>query len=86
MHKQVFEALLSSMLESAEGISDLLFTVGRPPLTEAHVQLEEFPIDTPNAVLCTADIAAMGPHVINGSDRRDCRQNSFDERAHRGSL
>jgi hypothetical protein len=35
------------MISSGEGISDLLFAVGRPPIVEEHGVLEEFPIETP---------------------------------------
>ena len=34
------------MVESAEGVSDLLFAVGKPPIVEQYGKLIEFPIDT----------------------------------------
>ena len=33
------------MIGSSEGISDLLFAVGKPPIVEENGLLEEFPID-----------------------------------------
>ncbi len=35
MNKETIDELLSAMIASQDGISDLLFTVGRPPLVEA---------------------------------------------------
>lgn len=69
MNKQSFDALLTGMIQSIEGVSDLLFTVGRPPLVEAHGWLEEFPIDTPDSCLDSTHIAAIIAHVINGDER-----------------
>jgi twitching motility protein PilT len=51
MNKQIVDEILSAMIRSGEGISDLLFTVGKPPLIEAHGCLSQFPIKTPAAVL-----------------------------------
>ncbi len=70
MNRQIIDDLLSAMIASQDGISDLLFTVGRPPLVEAYGVLEEFPVQT-------ADSAAFGPqeiselvdHLINGDER-----------------
>ena len=69
MNKQVFDALLTAMIQSTDGISDLLFTVGRLPLVEIHGRLQEFPLDPPGSVLDPTHIAAMTAHVINGDQR-----------------
>ncbi|MEY2439765.1 MAG: hypothetical protein QOI34_1150, partial [Verrucomicrobiota bacterium] len=34
------------MVQSSDGISDLLFAVGKPPITEEHGLLHEFPVET----------------------------------------
>jgi twitching motility protein PilT len=69
MNKQVLDALFAGMLQSMEGVSDLLFTVGRPPLIEAHGWLEEFRTDPPYSVLDDSHISAIAAHVIGGDER-----------------
>src|SRR5438105_11848472 len=51
MNKKTIDALLTAMLQTSDGVSDLLFICGRPPLVEIHGQLTEFPIDTPTRAL-----------------------------------
>jgi twitching motility protein PilT len=55
MDKATIHALLGSMVQSAEHVSDLLLLQGRPPMVESHGRLVTFPIDTPNSLL-TADL------------------------------
>lgn len=57
------------MISSSEGISDLLFAVGKPPVVEEHGTLEEFPIDTPTGVLDEAQIEQIAEHVMQGDER-----------------
>lgn len=57
------------MISSSEGVSDLLFAVGKPPVLEEHGTLEEFPIDTPTGVLDSAQIAQIAEHVMQGDER-----------------
>ena len=51
MNKQIIDELLSAMIRSGDGVSDLLFTIGKPPYVESHGCLSEFPIKMPAAVL-----------------------------------
>jgi twitching motility protein PilT len=69
VNKQVIDALLSAMISSSEGVSDLLFAVGKPPVIEEHGTLEEFPIDTPTGLLDSAQIAQIADHVMDGDER-----------------
>jgi twitching motility protein PilT len=69
MDRKTVDALLTGMLESADGVSDLLFIVGKPPLVEVHGRLSDFPIDTPETVLTPALIEQIAGHVMNGSER-----------------
>jgi twitching motility protein PilT len=69
MDRATVDALLTGMLESAEGVSDLLFIAGKPPLLEVHGRLSEFPIDTPDQVLTPALIEQLAGHMMNGSER-----------------
>ena len=55
------------MIGSKEGISDLLFTVGKPPLVESHGSLSEF--QTPTAVFGAEEIDQLIDHIIHGDER-----------------
>ena len=57
------------MISSSEGVSDLLFAVGKPPVVEEHGTLEEFPIDTPTGLLDSAQIEKIAEHVMEGDER-----------------
>ena len=57
------------MISSSEGVSDLLFAVGKPPVLEEHGTLEEFPIDTPTGVLDSTQIEQIAEHVMEGDER-----------------
>jgi twitching motility protein PilT len=69
MDRQTVDALLTGMLESADGVSDLLFISGKPPLVEVHGRLADFPIDTPESVLTPALIEQLADLIMNGSER-----------------
>jgi twitching motility protein PilT len=69
MDRQTVDALLTGMLESADGVSDLLFIAGKPPLVEVHGRLNDFPIDTPDSVLTPVLIEQIAAHIMNGSER-----------------
>jgi twitching motility protein PilT len=57
------------MISSSQGISDLLFTVGRPPIIEEHGVLEEFPVETPTGVLDSALVEQIATHLMGGDER-----------------
>lgn len=57
------------MISSSEGISDLLFAVGRPPIVEEHGVLEEFPVETETGVLDSTQIGQIATHLM-GDDQR----------------
>ena len=69
MDRQTVDSLLTGMLESADGVSDLLFIAGKPPLVEVHGRLSDFPIDTPETVLTPALIEQLAGQIMNGSER-----------------
>lgn len=69
MDRKTVDALLTGMLESADGVSDLLFISGKPPLVEVHGRLSDFPIDTPESVLTPALIEEIAALIMNGSER-----------------
>lgn len=69
MDKQVIDELLSAMIHSEDGVSDLLFTVGKPPFVEAHGSLSEFPIKTPAPALGSEEIDQLADHIISNDER-----------------
>ena len=69
MNKQAIDELLSAMISNEDDISDLLFTVGKPPFVEAHGCLSEFPIKTPASVFGSSEIDQLADHIINEDDR-----------------
>ncbi|MDQ6809904.1 MAG: PilT/PilU family type 4a pilus ATPase, partial [Verrucomicrobiota bacterium] len=69
VNKELIDALLRAMIESGDGVSDLLFAVGKPPIVERHGALEEFPIDTADGILAPAQIEQIGAHLMNGEPR-----------------
>ena len=69
MDRATVDALLTSMIQSEKGISDLLFIEGKPPLLDVYGKLRDFPIDTPGSVLTSQLIQQIADHVINGNER-----------------
>ena len=69
MNREIVDALLTGMLQSGDGVSDLLFVAGKPPLIEYHGRLQEFPIDTPDSVLDSDLIQQVGDIMIDGNAR-----------------
>jgi twitching motility protein PilT len=67
MNREIVDALLTGMLESGDGVSDLLFVAGKPPLVETHGRLQDFPIDT--AVMTSPMIEAMAAQIMDGNER-----------------
>jgi twitching motility protein PilT len=69
MDRENVDSLLTGMLQSAEGISDLLFISGKPPLVEVHGRLSQFCLDGPGSVLTPLFIEELADHIIGGSER-----------------
>jgi twitching motility protein PilT len=66
MDKQTIDNLLSAMV-AEEDVSDLLFTVGKPPCIETHGVIREFPVST--GALDRQHIDRLVDHIINGDER-----------------
>jgi twitching motility protein PilT len=59
-------ALIAAMLDSGAGISDLIFSPGRPPQVERHGELR--PVDIPGCALMRAgDTALVARDLIDGN-------------------
>jgi twitching motility protein PilT len=69
MDRAIVDSLLTGMLQSTDGISDLLFISGKPPLVEAHGRLNQFCIDGPGSVLTPLFIEQLAEHIMDGSER-----------------
>ena len=64
--REELDALLAAMLQSAEGISDLLFVAGKPPQMEVHGRLKAY---EPEPVLTTQRIEGLARAIMNGNPR-----------------
>jgi twitching motility protein PilT len=69
VNKEIIDALISAMISSHEGVSDLLFAVGKPPIVEQNGTLEELPVDTPEGILDETHIEQIVAQLINGDAR-----------------
>jgi len=69
MDREIADSLLTSMLRSADGISDLLFISGKPPLVEVHGRLTAFSSEGSDSVLTPLFIEQLAGHIMHGSER-----------------
>jgi len=63
------DVLLTAMIQSAEGISDLLFVANRPPQMEIHGKIKPFSDPTPAAMLTSERIESLARAIIQGNPR-----------------
>ena len=61
------DRLLKAMIQSADGISDLLFVAGKPPQVEVHGALESFAYEWPESVLTGERIESLAGAIINNN-------------------
>src|SRR5581483_6910864 len=69
MLKEDVDSLLSSMIESADGVSDLFFVVGKPPQVEVFGKLKAYPDDSPAAMLSPNKTEELSVFLMNGVER-----------------
>jgi len=62
------DQLLTALIQSVEGISDLLFVTGKPPLAEIHGRLLP-PPNSAEPVLTSARIEGLAQAIMNGNER-----------------
>ena len=62
------DPLLTALIQSVEGISDLLFVTGKPPLAEIHGRLQP-PPNSAEPVLTSARIEGLARAIMNGNER-----------------
>ena len=61
--------LLTTMIQSAEGISDLLFVAGKPPQVEVHGTLESPAFSPPEPLLTGERIESLAHAIINQNSK-----------------
>ncbi len=66
---QALDELLTAMIHSADGISDLLFVASRPPQMEIHGKIKPLGGDTPAPALTSERIESLAKAIINGNPR-----------------
>jgi twitching motility protein PilT len=69
MDKRTVDALIASMLEAEERVSDLLFIAGKPPLVETDGRLSPFSNETPDALLTSQFIDALAEQITQKDER-----------------
>ena len=63
------DRLLTAMIQSAEGISDLLFVVGKPPQVEVHGSLESMGHESPGTALTSDRIEGLARAIIRNNSK-----------------
>lgn len=69
MLKEDVDSLLSSMIESSDGVSDLFFVVGRPPQVEVFGKLKAYPDSSPAAYLTPDKTEQLAEFLMAGTER-----------------
>lgn len=63
------DQMLASMIQWADGISDLLFVAGKPPQVEVHGKLKPFTLKPPESILTSERIESLANAIMNGNPR-----------------
>jgi twitching motility protein PilT len=69
MNAGEIDQLLSAMLQVSDGVSDLLFVVGRAPQVEDYGKLKPFEMAFPDSQLTPPHVESIAKHLMNGNDR-----------------
>ena len=69
MNKEELDRLLDAMAQYADGISDLIFVVGRPLQVETQGELKPFVYEQSEPVLTAARIEAMAMAILDNNQR-----------------
>src|ERR1035437_6032426 len=69
MNKEELDRLLEAMIQSADGISDLLFVAGRPLQVEFQGELKPFVSEQSEPMLTSARIEGLAGVIINNKQR-----------------
>jgi twitching motility protein PilT len=63
------DSLLTTILQSHEGVSDLFFIVGKPIQVEVHGELQSYPNDNPESILTPDTVERTAHSLMAGIDR-----------------
>jgi twitching motility protein PilT len=63
------DRLLAAMIQSADGISDLLFVAGKSPQVEVHGKLKPFALEPPESIFTSARIEGLAKAIISNNPR-----------------
>jgi len=69
MNQENVDAMLLAMIQGGEGISDLLFVVGKPPLAEKHGKLSPVSDGPYSSVMTAEDIERLAECLMRGNER-----------------
>jgi twitching motility protein PilT len=69
MSKQQLDALISTMIQAADGVSDLLFVVGRPPQIEVYGKLRPVEVDVRYPILTPSQTEQIAVTIMSGNER-----------------
>lgn len=69
LDRQTVDALITTMLEGGERVSDLLFFAGKPPLIEVDGRLKPPASNKPDSPLSTDFIDALAEYIIDDDER-----------------
>src|SRR5437899_1238604 len=69
MDRKTADDLLAAMVRQGEGVSDLLFMEGKPPLGDIDGRRHPFTIDTPHSMATPQLIEELTNYIVNGNQR-----------------
>jgi len=69
MSKPELDATIATMLQAAEGVSDLLFVVGRPPQIEVYGKLRPIEVNPSNPILTPVQTEQIAITLMGGNER-----------------
>jgi twitching motility protein PilT len=69
MDRKNADALLAAMVQLGDGVSDLLFIYGKPPLVDIHGRLHSVSLDTAGSLTTSELIDELSKHIIGGNER-----------------
>src|ERR1044071_8182990 len=66
---EALDHILAGMIQSHEGVSDLLFVAGKAPQVEAFGKLKPFELNPPEFILTTERIESLARTIIGPNQR-----------------
>jgi twitching motility protein PilT len=69
MNKEIVDAMLTAMIETSAGVSDLFFVVDKPPHIEVYGKLKPMATDPPDVALNAEQVEQIADIFINDNER-----------------